>query len=53
LKEVNIKSDDLGSKINLLRKLYNTGFADNVELKTEPAALQLFRYYLNSIGLNF
>ncbi|MCK9556400.1 hypothetical protein M0R36_11420, partial [bacterium] len=50
LKEVNIKSDDLGSKINLLRKLYNTGFADNVELKTEPAALQLFRYYLNSIG---
>jgi len=53
LKEVNIKSDDLGSKISLLRNLFNTGYAKTVEMKSEPATLQLFRYYLNSIGLNF
>jgi len=53
LKEINIKSDDLGGKINVLRQLYNTGFVKDVQLQSEPASLHLFRSYLNVLGLTF
>jgi len=54
LLEINVKSDDMINKINVLRKMYNTGFSSNVVIEKEKiASLHLLKTYSNVLGMNF